>query len=271
MAEARAAASAELVRSGAAAAVPLAGAVRAGAALPGARRRSAAAVDAADITSSPLPWDQTSDHLSDSRKLSAAAAAAAAAARNPTAADVLLELELDDSGSLLSGDDGAAQPGKTRGRTAEFKAARSRAKEDSQSELSAASDSERVLGSDPLVASRTTAPALAAAHAAAAAAIADGRRRPSLGASGAAPSALADDVRAAGADAAGRGRRRRRRRTCRRGKIFEETPGLARRAEAAVNAETDEELLGEEYLQVCPAATAIAPPRAPSHHAHPLP
>ena len=43
------------------------------------------------------------------------------------------------------------------------------------------------------------------------------------------------------------------------GKIFEETPGLARRAEAAVNAETDEELLGEEYLQVChrPAARSL--------------
>ena len=72
------------MRSGAAAAVPLAGAVRPGAVSPARGGGRAAAVDAAEITSSPLPWDQTSDHLSDSRKLSAAAAAAA---RGPTAAD----------------------------------------------------------------------------------------------------------------------------------------------------------------------------------------
>ena len=171
----------------------------------------AAAVDAARSPASPLPWDQTSDQLSDSRKLSAAAAAAAAAARNPTAADVFLN-SLDDSGSLLSGDDGAAQPGKTRGRTAEFKAARSagegglavgalcrvglRARPGQRPARRVARHGAPPPPPPPPPPPRPPSPTASAAPPPLA------LRRSS--------SALADDVRAAGADAAGRGRRRRR-------------------------------------------------------------
>ena len=168
---------------------------------------------------------------------------------------MLLELELDDSGVLMSGDDGAAQPGKTWGRTAEFKAARSRAKEDSQSERSAASDSERVLGSDPALAARADARRRGAPPPPQQ----RGRRRrrpaapPRFGAAALPP---LSPTTSALLGLTPQGARRRRRRGGGAaedvgGVIFEETPGLARRAEAAVNAETDEELLGEEYLQVC--------------------